>query len=213
MKIVFLWLLLLTVSFSVLAVNDSIKVVALFSDKAMLMVNGKNIIMKKGQVVDGVMLVSANGRGAVIRLQNGIEKKLNLNQSIQQAYKKPQNNKFTVYSDQSGMFQMPGKINGRLTRFLLDTGATYIALSSVEADKLRLSYKFAKKGAVQTASEVVPVWHIKLDNVKVGDISVANVDAVVLKGVNPRTALLGMSFLKHVKLQRNGAAMLIEQKY
>lgn len=213
MKRVFISFLLLMISSAGLAETASVKVIALFSNKAMLMINGKNIIMKNGDVVQGVTLVSASGRGAVVRFESGVEKKLGINQSIQQAYKKPENNKLTVYSNKQGMFQMPGKINGRPTQFLLDTGATYIALSSVEADKLRLSYKSARKAAVQTASEVVPVWHIKLDNVKVGGISVANVDAVVLEGASPKTTLLGMSFLKHLKLKRNGAAMLIEQKY
>lgn len=213
MRPIFISFLLLMISFAGWAETASVKVVALFSNKAMLMINGKNIIMKKGDVVQGVTLVSASGRGALIRFDNGKEQTLALNQSIQQAYKKPENNKLTVYSNSSGMFMLPGKINGRQTQFLLDTGATYIALSSVEADKLRLSYKSAKKGVVQTASEMVPVWHIKLDNVKVGEISVANVDAVILKGSSPKTTLLGMSFLKHLKLQRNGAAMLIEQKY
>jgi len=195
------------------AENASVKVVALFSNQAMLMINGKNIIMKKGDVVQGVTLVSASGREAIVRFENGIERTLGLNQGIQQAYKKPQNNKLTVYSNKNGMFMMPGKINGRNTHFLLDTGATFIALSSAEADKLKLSYKSGKKGIVQTASEVVPVWHIKLNKVKVGNISVPNVDAVVLKGNSPQLTLLGMSFLKHIKLQRNGAAMIIEQKY
>ncbi len=201
------------ISLPVLSQVDSVKVVALFSNKAMLELNGKNIIINKGQEIQGLTLLSANGRGAVIRFKDGTEKKLNVNQSIQQGYKKPDNNKLTVYSNRHGMFQLAGKINGRTTRFLLDTGATFIAISSNEADKLRLSYRSARKGVVQTASELVPVWHIKLDNVKVGDISVSNVDAVVLKGESPAPILLGMSFLKHLKLQRNGAAMLIEQKF
>jgi len=78
---------------------------------------------------------------------------------------------------------------------------------------LNLDYKKGRRGLVQTASETVPVWHLKLDQVKVGGISVANVEAVVLPGNNPPQALLGMSFLRHVKLQRNGSAMTIEQKY
>lgn len=200
-------------SFGAIAETASVKVIALFSDKAMMMINGKNIIMKKGDVQQGVTLLSANGRGAVVKFNNGEVKKLGINQSIQQGYKKPVNNKMTIYSDKNGMFLLPGKINDRPTQFLLDTGATSIALSSEEADKLRLSYRSARKGAVQTASEVVPAWHIKLDSVKVGKITVANVDAVVLKGDSPRTTLLGMSFLKHLKMKRNGAAMLIEQKY
>jgi len=205
--------MLFVTSLSAFAAPDSVKVVALFSDKAMLMINGENIIMKKGDVIQGVTLVSANGRGAVVRFENGTEKELGINQSINQAFKKPTNNKLTVYSNRSGMFLMPGKINGRNTRFLLDTGATFISLSSVEADKLGLTYKSASKGMVQTANALVPVWKIKLDNVKVGGISVSNVEAVVLNGTNPKPILLGMSFLKHLKMQRNGAMMLIEQKY
>ncbi len=213
MKTALLFILLLVTSLSAFAATDSVKVVALFSDKAMLMINGENIIMKKGDVIQGVTLISANGRGAVVRFENGVEKQFGLNQSINQAFKKPTNNKLTVYSNNSGMFLMPGEINGRKTRFLLDTGATFISMSSVEADKLGLSYLSAGKGMVQTASDVVPVWKIKLDNVKVGGISVSNVEAVVLNGSNPKPILLGMSFLKHLKMQRNGAAMLIEQKY
>ena len=60
---------------------------------------------------------------------------------------------------------------------------------------------------------LVPVWNIMLDNVKVGGITVPQVEAVVLNGDQPRTVLLGMSFLKHLKLQRNGSAMVLEQKY
>lgn len=195
------------------AESASVKVVALFANKAMLKINGQNIIMQKGDVVQGVTLLSASGRGAVVRFDDGREQTLGLNQSILQAYKKPQNNRLTVYSDSGGMFELAGEINGRPTRFLLDTGASTIALSSEEADRLRLSYKSGRRGVVQTASEVVPVWHVKLDRVKVGEISVPSVDAVVLKGSSPQPVLLGMSFLKHLKLQRNGAAMIIEQKY
>ena len=193
--------------------QSSVKVVALFTDKAMLKIDGQNVILKKGVSVQGITLLSASGRAARIRFEDGSEKILGLNQSIQQAYKKPVNNKMTVYSDSAGMFTMRGEVNGETTPFLLDTGATYIAFSSDEADRLKLSYQSAPKGAIRTASEVVSAWYIKLDRVRVGDISVSNVEAVVLEGSNPRPALLGMSFLKHVKLQRNGAAMVLEQKY
>jgi len=212
----YLLILLLTVLWSHSATSSaqsSVKVLALFTNKAMLKINGQNVILKKGDSKQGITLLSASGRSALIRFEDGSEKTLGLNQSIQQAYKKPENNKLTVYSDSAGMFTMTGEVNGKNTPFLLDTGATYIAFSSYEADRLKLSYKSAPKGAIQTASEVVAAWHIKLDQVRVGDISVPNVDAVVLQGSSPRPALLGMSFLKHVKLQRNGAAMVLEQKY
>jgi len=203
----------LFVSFGSFADDVSIRVLALFSNKAMLTINDSRHIIKKGEVIDGVKLISADGRSAVIELENGDRRKLTPNQSINSVYKKAQRKKLTLYSNNQGMFKLNGKINGKSTRFLLDTGATFIALSADEADSLNLDYESGKRGMVETANDVVPVWQITLESVKVGTISIPKVKAVVLPGDSPRTALLGMSFLKHLKMKRDGAAMIIEQKY
>ena len=204
------WLLF---SGMVFAAAPEVRVMALFADKAMISIDGRNIVMQKGQKEQGVTLLSANGRGAKFRLPDGSEKTLGLNQSIGSAYKKPSRRKLTVFSGDHGMFRVSGLVNGRSVRFILDTGASFISMSSEQADQLNLNYKTGQRGMVQTANATVPVWHLKLDQVKVGGISVANVEAVVLPGKHPPQALLGMSFLKHVKLQRNGSAMTLEQKY
>jgi aspartyl protease family protein len=208
-----LTLTLLTYSAASFSADSAIKVLALFSNKALMQIDGEQKFMKKGENFNGVTLVSSSGRGAVVRLADGEELTLGINQSIQHGFKKTQNSRMTIYADRAGMFSLDGKINDQSTRFLLDTGATYIAMSEVEADRLGINYESAKKTLIQTASEVVPVWNIKLDRVKVGDISVPQVEAVVLQGDSPRVVLLGMSFLRHLKLQRNGSALVLEQKY
>ncbi len=192
---------------------DSVKAVALFTDKAMLAIDGENILLKRGETRKGVTLVSASGREAVVRIGSGRPQTLRLNGAVAHGFRKPERRKITVYSDANGMFQLQGRINGRPVNFLLDTGATFIALSSTEAERLKLPYKTGRAGVIRTANSVAPVWHIRLSSVRVGDIEVANVEAVVLQGSQPQTALLGMSFLEHIKLQRNGAAMVLEQKY
>lgn len=211
-SLILLFLAVLVTVPTVLA-QDSVKVVALFNNKALLVINGQQKLMSKNETVDGVTLLSSSSRGAEIRFSDGQQQVLKLNQSISHGFRKTNNKKLTLYANNYGMFMLAGKINGQPTRFLLDTGATYIAMSQTEADKLGLAYESAPRNMIQTASEVVPVWNIKLDRVKVGDISVPNVDAVVLEGDQPNQVLLGMSFLQHVKLQRNGAAMILEKKY
>ncbi len=213
MRSILFLLCLILLSLPALSIEPSVKIIALFNDKALVTINGDQKLMKKGETLHGVTLLSASGRGAVVRLPKGDEVKLGINQSIQHAFKKAEKSKVTIYADNFGMFRLNGKINGQNTQFLLDTGATFIAMSEVEADRLGLNYETSSKSKIQTASEVVSAWNIKLDNVKVNHISVPNVDAVVLKGDQPRNVLLGMSFLQHVKLQRNGAAMILEQKY
>lgn len=213
MKQISFFLFVLVFSLHCWADTPSVKVLGLFTGKALLLIEGERHLMKKGDVIEGITLLSATGRGAVIRFENGKQQTLGLNQSIRSAYRKPVKNKLRVYADSMGMFLIDGKINGKPTRFLIDTGATTIAMSSREADKLGLAYETGAKSMVRTASEVVPVWNIRLDRVTVGKITVPQVDAAVLEGDNPQNVLLGMSFLQHLKLQRNGAAMIIEQKY
>ena len=203
---------ILIVATQISAAEPMVRVMALFSNKAMLQINGKNHILKKGQNLNGVTLLSANGRAATVRFDNGLEKSLGLNQSIQQAYKKPVTNKMTLYANRSGMFMTGGRINGQTTKFMVDTGATYVALSSTEADKLNLEFKSAPKVKLQTANEVASGWLINLESVKVGEIQVPQVKAVVMEGDTPHV-LLGMSFLQHLKMERNGTAMTLEQKF
>lgn len=213
MKTLSIIVVVFIVSFNCWAKPVSVKVLALFSNKALMLIDGERHLMKQGSVVQGITLISATGRGAVVRFENGKQQTLDINQSIRSSYRKPVNNRLKVFSNSKGMFLVDGKINGKSTRFLVDTGATFIAMSSQEADKLGLVYELGDRGYVQTASDVAPVWRIKLDRVKVGNISVSQVDAVVLEGDKPQPVLLGMSFLQHLKLQRNGAAMVMEQKY
>ena len=116
-----------------MAAQPSVKVIALFTDKALMLIDGQQKLMKKGESMRGVTLLSSSGRGAVIRFTNGREVKLNINQGISSSFKKARKDKLTVYADRAGMFRLEGKINGKSTRFLLDTGATHVALSEVEA--------------------------------------------------------------------------------
>lgn len=191
-----------------------VKIIALFADKAMIEVEGDRKIVRKGQTFRGIKLISATGRGAEIEFEDGSRKTLGLNQTgIQSSYKPRDKKRVQIFSDHNGMFHVNGKINGKTTRFLIDTGATYIAMSESEAKKLAIDYKKGTKTSIQTANAVVPAWNTDLDSVTIGQIKLHNVDAVVLPGDQPSMTLLGMSFLKHLKLQRDGSAMIIEKKY
>ena len=195
------------------AQQANVRVLALFKDKALVQINGERHLMKKGQTIDDVTLVSSSGRGAVIQLGDEPPRSVGLNQGISSAFKKRDSNKHTIYANSVGMFHVDGLINGRMTRFVLDTGATFVSISQQEADKLGLSYRTAPRMRLVTASGEVEAWNIQLGSVKVGSIRLPQVGAVVLPGSKPETALLGMSFLKHLKMQRNGSAMILQQKY
>ena len=190
----------------------SVKVIALFSDKALLQVGDKQKIVKKGETFEGVRLESASGRGAVVII-DGKSVKLGLNQSIAGNFKKPDRSSMKIFPDQHGMYYASGTINGQATRFLVDTGATFVTLSGRKARSLKIDFRQGERSTAQTAAAVVPVWQIKLESVTIGGIRVSNVDATVIDGDQPVDVLLGNSFLRHTRMQNAGSVLEIRQRF
>ena len=203
------WLLLTSVA---LAQGQPVKVVALFTDKALIQVGSQQKIIAKGETFEGVTLKSASHRGAVVEV-GGETMTLKLNQSISGNFKKPERSSLRITADSQGMYFVMGRINGQVTEFLVDTGATHIAMSSRAAKALRIDYTRGKRGYAQTASGVVSTWGIRLNTVSVGGITLRDVTAAVIEGKHPTKVLLGNSFLKRTEINQAGAVMEITKRY
>ena len=195
-----------------LAGDISVKVIALFTDKALLQVGDQQKIVRKGETFEGVLLKSSSGRGAIVVI-DGKEVKLNLNQSIAGNFKKPDRGSLKIYPDSLGMYYVKGAINGHSTRFLVDTGATFVTMSGNKARALNIDFRSGTPSTAQTAAAIVPVWQIRLDSVSIGGIRLSNVDATVIAGDQPSDVLLGNSFLRHTRLQQAGSVLEIEQRF
>jgi len=195
------------------AAEVPVKVIALFTDKALLQVGDQQKILSKGETFAGVLLESASGRGAVVVVE-GKRLKLGLNQTtIAGSYKKPDRSSLKIFPDTYGMYFVDGAINGKKTRFVVDTGATYVTLSGRKAEQLKIDYTRGAPGSLQTAAAVVPSWNIRLDTVSVGGIRLSNVEATVIEGDQPVDVLLGNSFLEHTVLRKAGGAMELKKRY
>ncbi|MDH3636280.1 MAG: TIGR02281 family clan AA aspartic protease [Gammaproteobacteria bacterium] len=204
-------LLILSMGLS-LAADAEVRVIALFYDKALLQVGDKQKIVKKGETFEGVLLESASGRGAVVVI-DGNRLKLGLNQSIAGNFKKPDRSSMKIYPDSLGMYYVKGAINGQPTRFLVDTGATFVTMSGRKARSLKIDYLRGIRSTAQTAAAIVPVFQIKLESVSIGGIRLPNVDATVIAGDQPVDVLLGNSFLQHTRMQKAGSVLEIRQRF
>lgn len=111
-----------------------------------------------------------------------------------------------------GHFTMAGAINGRYTSFLLDTGSTSVALSQTEADKLGLRYQQGRQVITHTANGAVPAYMFELASVRIGEVEVRNVEAIVIPGQMPHV-LLGNSFLNRFQMRRENDVMTLELRY
>ena len=109
-----------------------------------------------------------------------------------------------------GHFVADGQINGKSARFLVDTGATMIAMSKSEAERLGVNWKNGQRSLVQTANGVVPTYQVSLTSVRIGDVEVFNVAASVVQAEMP-VILLGNSFLGRFSMRRDADTLRLER--
>lgn len=191
----------------------SMRVLALFPDKAMLEIDGKQrLLVRDKPSPEGVLLISSNGRKAVVRVGDE-EFELAPEMRVGGGYRPPRTRELRIVRDGTGHFRTHGTINGQPVTFLVDTGATGVALSEVLARRLGIPYEIKGDAMLtQTASGLAQAYSIALDSVTVGEIRQHNVRGIVVRGNSPAQVLLGMSFLNNLEMRNQGNMMILTEK-
>ena len=204
--------LLIYASQSVYAI-ERVEVQALLPGMAVVLIDGERRTLKTGNVEpDGVRLISSDSNYALIEI-NGEQKRFQLGTTVSTSYTRQESIKEQIVANKHGMFLTHGSINGQTVQFLVDTGATSVAMSAPDAKRLGIQYRLdGQPSRASTASGIASAWRIKLKTVKVGRITLKNIDAMVVDGNYPRHILLGMSFLEKLKVSKESNLMMLEQK-
>ena len=105
-----------------------------------------------------------------------------------------------------------GQINGKAVQFMVDTGATTVAIGKPDADRMGLEYQTGQPVRMNTANGVAQGWRIRLNSVRIGEVEVFNVDAIVTPQAMPYV-LLGNSFLTRFQMRRENDVMTLELRY
>ena len=116
-----------------------------------------------------------------------------------------------LFADGQGHFIDQGQINGQPVRYLVDTGASAVAIGRAEADRLGLPYLQGQSVQMGTANGAVRGWRLRLDSVRIGGLEARGVDAVVTPQAMP-FVLLGNSFLADFHMTRQGDQMVLEKR-
>ena len=190
----------------------SVSVMGLFKDKAIVSIDGGKVrTMHAGENVQGVKLISANSNEARFEV-DGKRRALGMGQSFAGGTANNQRASVSLTADSRGHFAAAGSLNGYPVTFLVDTGATSIAINADEARRMGLNYKASSPTGVSTAACVVPAWRVTFNTVKLGAITLNQVDGLVVEsGLN--VPLLGMSFLNRMEMKRDGQTMTLTQRY
>jgi len=195
------------------AQSSDIALIGVIGDKAAIVAldGGEPKTIKLGQTWSGITVVSVERGGATIEV-GGARRTLTLGQHYRGAAAASSRQSVTLAADPRGHFFTDGAINGNPVRFLVDTGATMIALPAADAQRLGIDYRKGERGYSNTAGGVVPIYRVRFDTVRLGSIEVTGVDGVVIEqGLD--TALLGMTFLNRVEMKRDGQTMVLIRRF
>jgi len=189
-----------------------VEVQALFTNAAMLKINGQSKMLKVGQTLDGVTLLEADSRGAVINL-DGQRRELGVSGRISGSYSAPEKLEVRIPRDAQLQYLVQAEVNGRRATVLVDTGANLVVMNSSHARALGIDFASGIRSQVSTASGLSSAWMVSLDSVNVGGLRVNGVRATVIEGGYPESILLGMTYLQHVQMQEKNGILLLSRDY
>jgi aspartyl protease family protein len=195
------------------AAASKLSLQALFKDKAIIVIDGARRVLKTGDISpEGVKLVETDTRAETATVAiDGRTQVLNLGAVLSAST--GGRSQVTLYAGQGGHFFADGFVNDVPVKFLVDTGATSIAMSSQHATRFGIDYKRnGKQSVAATASGLVRTYNVTLGKVQIGEITLHNVDAGVIEGNYPREPLLGMSFLGQLDMKREGEKLELKQR-
>ncbi len=210
------WMLAAVVALGVTAPaagNSPVEAVGLFKDRAMISVMGQHHYLHVGQTSpEGARLISATADTAVVAYA-GETYRLTLTDRVGGSFAEVTDTSISIAPDELGQYRVGGAINGRAIGFLVDTGASVVAMSSVHARQLGIDYEASEDRAqVMTAQGQAQSYLVNLDSVNVGGIETHHVRAAVIPGSYPVEVLLGMSFLRKVAMNESDGVLQLKKK-
>ena len=195
---------------------DSVMLTGTIGNRAILVVNGgapKTVAI--GEKVQNVRLVSLQDGQAVVesagqRITLRMDSPVSVGGGGSPA---AGGSRIVLNADSRGHFMASGAINGRSgVSFMLDTGATTVAMSVADATRIGLDYQKGTPVRMNTANGVAQGYRLRLDSVRVGDVEVRDIDAIVSQQPMP-FVLLGNSFINRFSMRRDAEQMVLERRF
>ncbi len=186
--------------------------VGLFPGKALVSIDGgpPRTLSAGQKTPEGVTLISVASDSAAFEI-DGQRRLLRIGQPFRSSGG-TDGETIVLAPDTRGSYVTVGAINGKSVRFVVDTGATTVALGTTLASQLGLAYRQGRPVTVSTANGNVGAFVILLDSVRVGGITLNNVEAAVSDGMNAWDGvLLGMSFIGRLSMQRDGQVLRLSR--
>jgi aspartyl protease family protein len=198
---------------------QTVGLAGMLGNKALLIVDGgPPKTVAPGETHQGVKVVSTSGDQAVVDL-GGKRHSLRIGDAPMSVgagggpgTQAGQGSRIVLTAGSGGHFMTQGQINGKMAQFLVDTGASAVSMSLADAERMGIDYKSGRPVQLTTANGVIIGWQTTLASVRVGDVEVFNVPAVVAAREMP-FILLGNSFLTRFQMNRTNEEMVLTRRF
>ncbi|MDM0011704.1 retropepsin-like aspartic protease [Variovorax sp. J22P168] len=194
---------------------QSVTLTGTIGSRAILIVNsGAPKTLAVGETFQGVRLVSLQGETATVEAA-GKRAVLRMDTPVSiggGGASGAGGTRIVLPVSSGGHFMAQGAINGRAVSFMLDTGATTVAMSAADAQRIGLDFSKGQPVRMNTANGVAQGYRVRLDSVRVGDVEVYDVEAIVSQQPMP-FILLGNSFISRFSMRRDADQMVLEKRF
>ncbi|RZJ14871.1 MAG: TIGR02281 family clan AA aspartic protease [Acidovorax sp.] len=191
---------------------QSVGIAGMLGSKALLVVDSHPPrALGAGDEFQGVKVLSVGKEDATVEIK-GARRVLRLGEApVSVGNRSGSGKRVVLTADSRGHFVNSGTINGRVMQYMVDTGATSVAIGRAQADSMGLNYQSGQPVRMSTANGVAQGWRMKLDSVRIGDVEVFGVEAVITPQAMPYV-LLGNSFLNEFQMTRINDQMVLEKR-
>lgn len=201
------------------ALAQSVALAGMLGNKALLVIDGAAPkILAPGQTHEGVKVVSTTGDQAVVEM-SGKRHALRIGEAPISSgagggtgAQAGQGSRIVLTAGSGGHFMTQGQVNGKTAQFIVDTGASAVSMTVTDAERMGVDYKSGRPVQLTTANGTIVGWQTSLNSVRVGDVEVFNVPAVVAAREMP-FILLGNSFLTRFQMNRTNDEMVLTRRY
>ncbi|WP_312791857.1 retropepsin-like aspartic protease family protein [Diaphorobacter nitroreducens] len=193
------------------AYAQSVALAGILGGKALLVVDGSapRSVAPGGSHM-GVRVVSVGRDGVVLEVA-GAQRAIQLGESPVSIGGSAAGQRIVLKADARGHFINSGFINGRVMQYMVDTGATTVAIGRPDAQRMGLKFEQGQPVMMNTANGTAQGWRMRLESVRVGDVELSSVDAIVTAEAMPYV-LLGNSFLREFHMNRSGDEMVLQRR-
>ena len=204
-------LLLIALGTGAAQAQTAVALAGILGSKALLVVNGSAPRgIATGETHQGVRVISVEKEQALVEV-DGARRSLRLGEAPVSVGSRTGGRRVVLMADARGHFINTGMINGTRMQYMVDTGASTVAIGKPDADRMGLQYTKGQPVQMSTANGVAQGWLIRLDSVRIGDVEVYGVEAVVTPQGMPYV-LLGNSLLAAFQMTRTNDQLVLEKR-